>query len=465
MKKTLLSMLAVAVMCGMASNVAKANIPDPDKAKKGEVWRNEANGGVAELCEPENGVYGLHTFAADAQDWDSQFFIVFSDELVSGGSCTISFDYRKAEGDGDVKFNAQGHADPHTYVNNDGWATLECKEEWQTYTGEPFNISGAIRTFAVNASIGRSNGTLMLRNIIIDIDGDELVKTKETDAEEAELEAAPEVKEPEPMTETDYKTFMTKVDTAAANVAKANFVANVRGTKFVATPVKFGADDVFAFDIDTATAFAWDVQFFAYWALDAVSSTCVSPTEAVLEFDYWTDYAASANGNISHVDMFTGAGNQGAKWGALALAKDKDNKVEHYKDGKPNWVHVADTVKDKRWFWELHLGASKPKVSYSVFLKNVKMTIDGKEIKADAKAVDGVEVKEKGGVAVAEVAAINAYVAGNVLYTSEPANVVIYNINGVAVKAAKNVTTLNVADLKSGLYLAKVGNRVVKFVK
>ena len=67
--------------------------------------------------------------------------------------------------------------------------------------------------------------------------------------------------------------------------------------------------------------------------------------------------------------------------------------------------------------------------------------------------------------AVAETAAIKAYVANDVLYASEAADVVVYNINGVAVKAAKNVTSLNVADLKAGLYIAKFGNATVKFVK
>ena len=67
--------------------------------------------------------------------------------------------------------------------------------------------------------------------------------------------------------------------------------------------------------------------------------------------------------------------------------------------------------------------------------------------------------------AVADVAAMKAYVANDVIYASEAADVVVYNINGVAVKAAKNVTTLNVADLKAGLYIAKVGNATVKFVK
>ena len=70
-----------------------------------------------------------------------------------------------------------------------------------------------------------------------------------------------------------------------------------------------------------------------------------------------------------------------------------------------------------------------------------------------------------GTTAVSETAAMKAYVANDVLYASEAADVVVYNINGVAVKSAKNVTSLNVADLKAGLYIAKFGNATVKFVK
>ena len=72
---------------------------------------------------------------------------------------------------------------------------------------------------------------------------------------------------------------------------------------------------------------------------------------------------------------------------------------------------------------------------------------------------------EDNATAIAEEAAVKAFVAGDVLFASEAADVVVYNVNGVAVKSAKNVTSLNVADLKAGLYIAKVGNTTVKFVK
>lgn len=472
-------MLAVAVMCGMASNVAKADIPNPDKATKGQIWRHELNGGVDELAEPENGVYGVHVFAADGNPWDSQFFIVFSDELISGGSCTISFDYRKAEGDGVVKFNAQGHADPHTYVNNDGWGELEAKEEWQTYNGEPFNISGAIRTIAVNASIGQQNGTLMMRNIVIDIDGDELVKTKEnTDPDAvAELEAAPEVKVPVPGLNAEVPYDKIGGDTAAASVAKAIFVSReehgrfastprtaadsannlkANGAQFVQSTVKYGDDKVFAFRVDTADE-TWGgtclTQLFV--KLESVSQSLVSGTTVVLSYDFKTDLVNVPAGTFNLLSSYAG--------GRYGTGGTPTNE----------WQTKTDTVVingNPFTQWEFHLGQAKPKISYDVFLKSVKVIVAGKVVinSDDLTPVDGAEIKDvkvDDGTAVAEVAAINAYVAGNVLYVSEAADVVIYNINGVAVKAAKSVTTLNVSDLKSGLYIAKVGNRVVKFVK
>lgn len=479
MKNILLKSMAVASMIAMVSAANAANIPDADKAKAGDVGRHETASGVNEWVKPANGVYGIHTFATDANDWDSQFFFVIADEILKAGtSVELSFQYRK-DGDGAVSFNCQGHGDPHAYVNNNGFGKLDATDEWTDFNtsfkvgqgddgSAPKEDAAGIRTLAFNCSMARENGTLYIRNVEVYIEGEPVEGfADETTADAAELEAAPVIKEPEPMTETDFKAYFAAVDTSAAGQAASYFVANNQGQRYVPQTVKFDGSDVFAIAVDTSCGAAWEVQFFAYWTLEQVSTSTVSPTEAILSFDYWVDYASAGGGNISHVDYISGAGNQGAKWGAIALGKDADGKAVQYKDNKPAWVNIADTVKDSRWFWELHLGAAKPKFSYTVFLKNVEVKVDGKVVASikDSKAAD-ITVKELGGgVAVAEVAAINAYVAGNVLYISEASDVVIYNINGVAVKAAKNVTTLNVADLKSGLYLAKVGNRVVKFVK
>jgi hypothetical protein len=95
--------------------------------------------------------------------------------------------------------------------------------------------------------------------------------------------------------------------------------------------------------------------------------------------------------------------------------------------------------------------------------KNIVLEVAGKVVgKWFQEAEQG---GQGGGSAIAETAAMKAYFANNALYASEAADVVIYNVNGVAVKSVKNTTCVNVADLKAGLYIAKFGNATVKFVK
>jgi hypothetical protein len=108
--------------------------------------------------------------------------------------------------------------------------------------------------------------------------------------------------------------------------------------------------------------------------------------------------------------------------------------------------HAQDSVD-----LEFELG----KMAGSYGLKNIQFIVKG-EVFAEYFMAP---------TAIAEDAAVTAYVANDVIFASEAADVVVYNINGVAVKSAKNVTSLSVADLKAGLYIAKVGNATVKFVK
>lgn len=75
------------------------------------------------------------------------------------------------------------------------------------------------------------------------------------------------------------------------------------------------------------------------------------------------------------------------------------------------------------------------------------------------------------GTAISDAAAngLNAYVANGVVYASEAANIVVYNVNGVACKVANNASSVNVDDLNSGLYIVKVSANgksfTTKFVK
>ena len=181
------------LFAGQTFTVYASEIPNASETKKGEIWRHEETSGINELLEPENGVYGIHTYAEDQNAWDSQFYIIFADEMLNPGTpISVHFEYRK-DGEGDVSFNACGFADPHVYVNNDGWGTLEATDEWQVYEDE-FETSGGygdtpgIRAFGVYVSLApHVDGTLLFRNIIITVDGVEAVKTMETDADYAEF--------------------------------------------------------------------------------------------------------------------------------------------------------------------------------------------------------------------------------------------------------------------------------------
>ncbi|MBO7594881.1 MAG: T9SS type A sorting domain-containing protein [Salinivirgaceae bacterium] len=468
MKKTLLkSMLAFAVMFGMASNVAKAEIDNKDNARKGEVYRWESNnpGDYDQLCEPDNGVYGLYTYAADAADWDSQFFLVFADEVLpSGKTVHISFDYKKGD-EGAVQFNAQGHANPHTYVNNDGFAPLTCTDDWQTLD-TTITTSGEIRTFALNCSMARADGILLLRNILIEVNFEEALATEETEEDECEDLGERPVVELDTVIAPAPKDLLgeNEVGGDTVNVAESIFQGRDSrwgGKQFAATTVKYGEDDVYAFYLDTNLVNAWDAQFFVMF--DAVSPS--AKKAMVLNLEFSTNYSAAGGFNVHN------GGNKNAKWGFATPDSAQWTKFT-------DTVYVYDGVAggtDSLSCWEFHIGGKAVgqgvvllhNSAYNVFFRNVDLQIDpeGVEPPAQQPGGEGGQPGGEGGSAVLEAAAVNAFVAGDVLYASEAADVVIYNISGVAVKAAKKVTSLSVSDLKSGLYIAKVGNKAIKFVK
>ena len=149
--------------------------------------------------------------------------------------------------------------------------------------------------------------------------------------------------------------------------------------------------------------------------------------------------------------------NEGGFWGYV---HNQSRKV-----AKEEWTHIS-------WGDELTLGEKGATVvGIQINMTNGAGTNIGTfyyrniVIKIGKKCTLEYFMANQGGSAVNEVAAVNAFVAGDVLYASEAADVVVYNISGVAVKAAKKVTSLSVSDLKSGLYIAKVGNKTIKFVK
>ena len=425
-------LMAVAAVFSMATSAFAGDIPGAAEAKAGDIGRHETASDVNEWVNPENGVYGIHVFAVDENLWDSQFFIVFSDKVVPAGtSIHIKFDYRKAEGSGTVKFNAQGHANPHSYVNNDGWGELEATEDWQTYEVS-FEASGEIRTLAVNASIGRENGTLYMRNIVITVNFNDAVVTKETTADEADMEEAPIIEVPAATIAQPHNTIVNydkmSRDYDNENVAKAVFVGRdaASGDKMFVLDktVKYGNDKVFAFLSDTSvTKNAWEVQFFAHWE-NVVDTAGNQNTTKVLSFDYKVDFEAAGAWNVSHDDIATGAGNQGAKWGAITPTTE--------------WKHYEDIITDN-WFFELHLSGRRTENEfqnwgdpYNIFLKNVVLSVDGKVVAQsnDLTTVAGTEV----------VTNDNIFSEGGLLLEREGSEIVVV---GLAYANVTNVTIPN----------------------
>jgi hypothetical protein len=152
-----------------------------------------------------------------------------------------------------------------------------------------------------------------------------------------------------------------------------------------------------------------------------------------------TDVTFTLNGKAIEGDPASGVLNK-----TFALELDKWNSIEvNGKVGASGFIGI-----------QMNLGGNAANEG-TFFFKNINVTFKK----------DVLTFFEDKATAIAEAAAINAYVAGDVLFASEAADVVVYNVNGVAVKSAKNVTSLSVADLKAGLYIAKVGNATVKFVK
>ena len=59
----------------------------------------------------------------------------------------------------------------------------------------------------------------------------------------------------------------------------------------------------------------------------------------------------------------------------------------------------------------------------------------------------------------------NTYVSNNILYTDEPSSVYIFNTSGILVKTENNTTSVDLSTLKKGVYIAKVNEKTIKFVR
>ncbi len=89
-----------------------------------------------------------------------------------------------------------------------------------------------------------------------------------------------------------------------------------------------------------------------------------------------------------------------------------------------------------------------------------QVTEEGVTFSSYTSSVSGItDITTDGGVSVFPNPVVD------VLNFSEPVDVIIYSLNGSIVKSASQVSTLNVTDLASGLYIVKAGDKAVRVIK
>lgn len=89
-----------------------------------------------------------------------------------------------------------------------------------------------------------------------------------------------------------------------------------------------------------------------------------------------------------------------------------------------------------------------------------QVTAEGVTFSSYTSSVSGItDITTDGGVSVFPNPVVD------VLNFSEPVDVIIYSLNGSVVKTASQVSTLNVTDLATGLYIVKAGDKAVRIIK
>lgn len=83
---------------------------------------------------------------------------------------------------------------------------------------------------------------------------------------------------------------------------------------------------------------------------------------------------------------------------------------------------------------------------------------------AQWEKIDGY-VEEETITSITNTMESNIYVSNNVLHTDEPSSVYIFNAGGILVKTENNTTSVDLSDLKKGVYIAKVNEKTIKFVR
>ena len=76
---------------------------------------------------------GDDTTNPNAQIWDTQFWIVLSEEIPAGSTIRVQFDYKASKA---AKGSTEFHADPASYLTWQGIGDVNFTTEWNTFNGE-----------------------------------------------------------------------------------------------------------------------------------------------------------------------------------------------------------------------------------------------------------------------------------------------------------------------------------------
>jgi hypothetical protein len=76
---------------------------------------------------------GDDTANPNAQNWDTQFWIVLSEEMPAGSTIRVQFDYKASKA---AKGSTEFHADPESYLTWQAIGNVNFTTEWKTFNGE-----------------------------------------------------------------------------------------------------------------------------------------------------------------------------------------------------------------------------------------------------------------------------------------------------------------------------------------
>lgn len=132
----------------------------------------------------EGVVFEAPIAANPANEWDSQFFIVFNESLEEGVKVKISFDYYCSD---TRTISTQAQGEPGAYHHWTFCGALDAKPEWQTLSQE-VTISAAMtgednsgcKTIAFNLASAPEAATFYINNVVVEKESTDAVETIET---------------------------------------------------------------------------------------------------------------------------------------------------------------------------------------------------------------------------------------------------------------------------------------------